>query len=62
MISYFLELYDINQQYHLTNSKERNAWFTQVTREQDCFYRRYQCDPYDNSLKMQSPRDKYVDE
>ncbi|MDP1614871.1 MAG: C69 family dipeptidase, partial [Methylococcales bacterium] len=58
LIDYFMHDLDIENQYHLTTTHEQNQWFTRAARQQDCFYRRYRCDPeFNMSL---SRRDKYV--
>lgn len=58
IITYFLTALSVDYEYNLTSSLERNNWFTQTIRKQDCFYRRYQCDPNDGLL---TSSDKYSD-
>lgn len=58
IIAYFLTTLNIDSQFNLDNAIERNNWFTQTMRKQDCFYRRYQCDPNESLLTV---LDKYSD-
>ncbi|OGV26210.1 MAG: hypothetical protein A3F18_05825 [Legionellales bacterium RIFCSPHIGHO2_12_FULL_37_14] len=61
IINHFLTELNIDALYKLTNNAERNTWFTNTLREQDCFYRINKCNPKEKYF-MQTLRDKYVDE
>lgn len=51
---------DIRSRYQLTTSKAENVWFTRTTREQDCFYRLYQCE-VDLHTPNPTRQDRFVD-
>lgn len=60
LINHFLVELNIDSQYKIKSDSEQNQWFTRTIREQDCFYRRYHCDP--TLLSGALGRNKYVDE
>ena len=61
IIAHFLSGLNIMEIFHFNNSSELNQWLTAQLRIQDCFYRRYPCDPY-QPYPMTRPRDHEVDE
>jgi dipeptidase len=60
IIAHFLFKLSIDSSYNISNSPERNTWFTLNMRKQDCFYRRYQCDPLE-AYHLSARLDKYAD-
>lgn len=44
IIAHFIQELHFDDVYQLHNDLDRNLWFAQLLRHQDCFYRRYRCD------------------